>query len=646
MVYAAVTWIFVAATVLAVFVAYGIGANDFANSFGSSVGSGALTMKQAILMASICEFSGAVLMGSGVTETIRSQIADTAAFSQKPDVLAYGMLCSLLASGIWLILATYWELPVSTTHSIVGAVVGMTMVTVGPQSVNWSEHTDTFPFLGGMSSILLSWLFSPVLTAALSATLFALLRYFVLRSPHAYRRAFLVLPIAVFVTFFMISLFIIQQGGGRFDWDDTPLGKACWISACVGAGSTAVSVALQALLIRRRVAADVKAQEAEHAAAAAEAAAADLEPGAILEGAHDDLIADIIGRGDPLAFGFSAQSSDEGASCSLPAGHACAPPPHGAPGSSQGGGAAAAVPGSAARTPAALHKFRQSQMWSMVSHGANVDIHEVVDTDEKIGSLHYHSERFDWQAESVFQYLQVFTACANSFAHGSNDVANSIGPYAAIYGVWQTSTVAQQTDVPIWILAVGGAGIVLGLATFGYKIMRVLGVKMTRLTNSRGFVMELSAAIIVVISSRFGLPISTTHCLVGAVAGIGLLEGRKGFNGVLLLRFFGGWIATLVVAGLTAAAFTAQGVYSPCNPAASQRSDMADYLINTTSAISALLAGSGQPAAAASSAALNASLAALPVPLLNLQQGAAVQLQALQDYRAATAWVGNATSGS
>lgn len=222
-----------------------------------------------------------------------------------------------------------------------------------------------------------------------------------------------------------ISLFIIQQGGGRFDWDDTPLGKACWISACVGAGSTAVSVALQALLIRRRVAADVKAQEAEHAAAAAEAAAADLEPGAILEGeawrrpawmgsaaqaphggvaasprclasgasvaapfsvaawrawhagAHDDLIADIIGRGDPLAFGFSAQSSDEGASCSLPAGHACAPPPHGAPGSSQGGGAAAAVPGSAARTPAALHKFRQSQMWSMVSHGANVDIHEV-----------------------------------------------------------------------------------------------------------------------------------------------------------------------------------------------------------------------------------------------------------------------------
>lgn len=272
--------------------------------------------------------------------------------------------------------------------------------------------------------------------------------------------------------------------------------------------------------------------------------------------------------------------------------------------------------------------------------------------------------------------------------------------------------------------------------------------------------MELSAAIIVVISSRFGLPISTTHCLVGAVAGIGapptpghaacthciaqpaprairwpppacmrlarapmprphgltaagwgaagLLEGRKGFNGVLLLRFFGGWIATLVVAGLTAAAFTAQGVYSPCNPAASQRSDMADYLINTTSAISAvsrelgmlragrwscgvagcgvsggawlnlggnpclpapgpprcelrlihpslhcaaplppqLLAGSGQPAAAASSAALNASLAALPVPLLNLQQGAAVQLQALQDYRAATAWVGNATSGS
>lgn len=232
---------------------------------------------------------------------------------------------------------------------------------------------------------------------------------------------------------------------------------------------------------------------------------------------------------------------------------------------------------------------------------------------------------------------------ANSFAHGSNDVANAIGPYAAIYFVWRNSSVEMTSVVPIWILVVGGAGLVLGLATYGYKIMRILGVKMTRLTNSRGFVVEISAAAVVCIGSRFSLPISTTHCLVGAVAGVGLLEGRAGFNWVLMLRFIVGWVATLVVAGLTSALFTAQGIYSPNNFSASRRYYMAQYLENTTAGISGLLASSGVPGMAEASAQLNASLAALPAPLLNIKPGAALQLQAMQYYAGATVWVGNVT---
>ena len=146
-----------------------------------------------------------------------------------------------------------------------------------------------------------------------------------------------------------------------------------------------------------------------------------------------------------------------------------------------------------------------------------------------------------------------------------------MGPLAAVYGIWQTGTVVSKTKVPIWILAVGGAGIVVGLATYGYKIMRVLGVKMTKLTNSRGFSVEMAAAIVVIISSRYGLPVSTTHCLVGAVTGIGMVEtflgsrtqGARTFNFKILIKFFAGWVATLVVAALTAAAFTAQGIYAP-----------------------------------------------------------------------------------
>ncbi|PSC68172.1 Phosphate-repressible phosphate permease isoform A [Micractinium conductrix] len=648
MVYSEITWIFVVATFGAVFVAYGIGANDVANSFGTSVGAGALSMKQALLVATICEFGGAVLMGSGVTDTIRNQIADVDAFEEKPDVFAYGMLCAMMASGTWLILATYWEIPVSTTHSIVGAVVGMTMVAAGPDAVHWSEKTSSFPFLGGVSSIALSWLFSPLLTGGLALGLFLALRTLVLRSPHAYQRAYYVLPFFVFMTFFMISMFIIQQGGARFEWDHTPLGTAAWISAVVGAVTTAAAVAVQWLLIRKRVAEDLKSEEvaaAAHAAAAAAAAAAEMEQAGQPQIEEADSLSN---KPSSIALGGVPSLSTGG--------FTLGGSPTAARGGGGPGGPGGARPGAAAhalgdeephsrrsRTPAALHKFRESRLWSVLTHGANFDIHEVVDTDEKIASIHYHSERFDWKAESVFKYLQVFTAMANSFAHGSNDVANAVGPYAAIYFVWQHSSVQMSSEVPIWILAVGGAGLVLGLATYGYKIMRILGVKMTRLSNSRGFVIEISAATIVFIGSRFGLPISTTHCLVGAVAGIGLLEGRKGFNWVLMLRFFVGWVVTLVLAGLTSALFTAQGIYAPNNNSASRREYMADYLEASTAAISAALAGSGVPGTWEASAALNASLAALASPLLNIVPGAQLQQQALIDIANATTWVAGST---
>ncbi|KAL4447592.1 hypothetical protein ABPG75_004811 [Micractinium tetrahymenae] len=687
MVYAEITWIFVVATIGVVFVAFGIGANDVANSFGTSVGAGALTMKKALALASVCEFGGAVLMGAGVTDTIRGQIADVNAFVEKPDVLSYGLLCSMMASGTWLIMATCWEIPVSTTHSIVGAMVGMAMVASGPDAVNWSQRTSTFPFLGGVSSIALSWVFSPILTGLLSLCLFVALRSLVLRSPHAYRRAYYVLPVFVFLTFFMISMFVIQQGGNRFQWDHTPLGTAAWISACVGAGSTALAVAVQYLVIHKKVAADLKREEAAAAARALAAAAlAEVElgnpnPGARLEGCADDLISDVLGGCDPLSFGFSAQhdpASTDPDSCSnlatmslgpclsagtgglaaAAAGAAAAGAPGGAAGSSPRAGSGVLPAGrelggphdssAVAGTAAQLRRFRESHLWSVLSYGANFDVHEVVDTDERIGAIHYHSERFDWRAESVFKYLQVFTGMTNSFAHGSNDVANAVGPYAAIYFIWLHSSVEMSSTVPVWILVIGGAGIVLGLLTYGYKIMRILGVKMCRLSHSRGFVVEISAATVVFLGSRFSLPISTTHCLVGAVSGIGLLEGRRGFNWLLMLRFIAGWVATLVVTGLTSALFTAQGIYSPNNNMAGWRFKLDTYLINTTEAISAALAGSGVPGTLDQSAQLNASLAALPSPLLDATLGAQVQAQALQYYQMATTWVtcaANATAG-
>jgi sodium-dependent phosphate transporter len=223
--------------------------------------------------------------------------------------------------------------------------------------------------------------------------------------------------------------------------------------------------------------------------------------------------------------------------------------------------------------------------WRAASWGAS--LHSLacclqeVEQNAQLRVLHEHSEKFDLRAEGVFKYLQIFTAMANSFGHGCNNVSNAVGPLAAIYGVWLTSSVSEQSKVPVWILVLGGAGFVVGLATFGYKIMSLFGVKMTRLTSSRGFVVEFSTSIIILTAARLGLPLSTTHTLVGAVTGIGLLEGKRGLNRVLLLRFFAGWVATLVVAALTAAAFTAQGIYAPNRGLDQERYTTGTYLTSS-----------------------------------------------------------------
>jgi solute carrier family 20 (sodium-dependent phosphate transporter) len=454
----------------------------------------------------------------------------------------YGMMCALFAAGIWLALATFLELPVSTTHSIVGAVVGMSVVAQGPSSVNWSSRIDSFPYLSGLSAISLSWVFSPLLSGLLAMILFLFTRHAVLRRKNSYELSLWLLPLYTFLTFFVIVYFIIKKGGQAFGWQKTPDSKAAWIAAVFGACCMILSMAFGVKYVRYASEKTMKEMEEAENAKKEAAAAKQL---AIEKGVDAAKI-----NGDQ-AGSSSIQIDLEGAE-GLENAHSVAQ--H--------------------RTPELLISMRRSRVWKTLTDGSNVNIHDVIETDEKIHDIHAHSERFDTKTELSFKYLQVFTACANSFAHGSNDVANSIGPLAAVYGVWVCTCVNTKSTVPQWILVLGGFGIVVGLATYGYKIMRVLGVKMTRLTNSRGYCVELAAAAIVIISSRYGLPVSTTHCMVGAVSGIGILEGSRGFNAILLLKFFAGWVATLIVSGLTAAAFTAQGVYSPSRDSTVYRANL------------------------------------------------------------------------
>ena len=195
------------------------------------------------------------------------------------------------------------------------------------------------------------------------------------------------------------------------------------------------------------------------------------------------------------------------------------------------------------------------------------------DKDSKTYQLHERAEVFDDKTETIFSYLQIFTAVVDSIGHGANDVANSIGPYAAVIGIYNSGKVESKEDVPEWILAFGGIGITIGLALYGYKIIESIGIQLIKVTPSRGFAIELGAAIVIVFGSGMGIPLSTTHCQVGAETGVGFLEGKNGVNKKLLGIVAAGWIITIVVGSMSALLFSLI-MYSPSDYAGGTPQDL------------------------------------------------------------------------
>jgi len=388
------------AIIFGTFMAWGIGANDVANAMGTSVGSGAVTIKQAIIIAVIFEFAGAILAGGEVTATIRKGILDAALFTNEPHLLVYGMLASLLAAGMWLLIASSFGWPVSTTHSIVGAIVGFGAVGVGVDAVAWSK----------VFKIVISWVASPVLAGVISFILFRSLQNLIIDTKHPFDNAKKYVPYYMFLVGFIVSLVTIFKGlkhiGVSFDTFTS-------YSLSIGVG----------------------------------------------------LLVAIIGT-------FLIRN-----------------------------------------------------------------IH--LDPDENKDFYYASMER-------VFGVLMIITAAAMAFAHGSNDVANAIGPLAAIYSVVESGgLIGAKSALPIWVLLVGGTGIVIGLITYGHKVIATIGTGITQLTPSRGFAATLAAAATVVIASGTGIPVSTTQVLVGAVLGVGLARGMAALDTRVINKIFLSWIVTL-----------------------------------------------------------------------------------------------------
>ncbi|MEH6389758.1 inorganic phosphate transporter [Pseudomonas profundi] len=392
------TVLLILACLFGFFMAWGVGANDVANAMGTSVGSRALTIKQAIMIAIVFEFLGAYLAGGEVTQTVRSGILDSSMIS--PEQMVFGMLAALLAAGSWLFIASTRGWPVSTTHSIIGAVIGFGAVGVSVDAVNWA----------GVVPIVSSWVISPLLSGVIAFSIFLSVHKLILNTEEPFLNAKRYVPFYMFAVGFLVTLMTVTKGLKHVGLDI--------------AGWQALALATLVGLL-------------------------------------------ITGLGLVLL--------------------------------------------------------------------SRIKIDPEADKNFYFASV-----------ERVFAVLMIFTACAMAFAHGSNDVANAVGPLAAIVGVLQSGgQMGETTLVPGWILLLGAAGIVVGLATYGYRVIATIGKHITELTPSRGFAAELATAATVVGASTIGLPVSTTHTLVGAVLGVGMARGIGALNLHVIGRIFSSWLVTL-----------------------------------------------------------------------------------------------------
>ncbi len=400
-----ITWAFsILAIILGFYLAWNIGANDVANSMGTSIGSGVITVRKAIYLAAILNVLGAILVGGHVTKTISKDIIDPDSFSLGTELFIYGMLSAVLATSIWITAATYLGLPVSTTHSIIGAIAGFGLVSSGLSVINFHKLTTIFA----------SWILSPFAGAMISFCIFTIIKKLVLEAKNPYKATKRVFPSTVSLVLLVISTSILYK-----------------------------------------------------------------------------------------SFHYSLQTKEA---------------------------------------------FYLLILISILSGVLS-----------KILIRHYAKKkknRYD-SAESLFGYLQILSACAVAFSQGSNDVANAVGPLTAILtttdllekGVTLT-TIPAGSQAPIWILLFGGFGIAIGISTWGYKVMNTIGEKITDITPTRGFAAEFGTATTVLACAMLGLPISTSHTIVGSVIGVGYARGISALNFEVIKNIVFSWFLTIPIAAI------------------------------------------------------------------------------------------------
>ncbi|KAL8424523.1 hypothetical protein Efla_005629 [Eimeria flavescens] len=572
-------WIVALGAIICFLTAFAIGANDVANTFSSSVGSRAIPLPVAIGLAAVLETTGATLLGGAVTDSIRSKIIDFSAFVEQPSVLMLGMMCSLLGAGLWLFLANRFGLPVSTTHSIIGALLGFGLASGRTHAIRWTQ----------IAFIVASWLIAPLAASAAGAAVFLCMRTFVLRSKQPLKRATRFLWFFIWLIALTFSAFLVLKNPFEVhtaceQWiqeaqevqNVSPCRLSRWSEAHRGPAigiSIGISVVLTAIIsvmvytfafhrLRRFRGSRAKAERRRP------------EDGPETSSTTPQRLSDVV-TDDPLALNAEVQT-----------------PMDTAQEQAELGGPAEVQVETAFKSPSSsiisvcekktikqkLHGIWRSMPWFKDIHAEGMEENEFVER------LHNDVEMFDVETEIFFSACQVVSACMGCIAHSANDTANAVGPFAAILTIYQHG-IGSSVTCPWYILLFGGLAMSVGLALLGYRVIKTVGVKLVKITPARGFSMELGAAWTVLIFSAVGVPLSTTHCAVGSTVGVGLLEPQAAAlpfcEGIrrcpprcpclntasVNWKLFGGmiasWIVTILFSAVVSAALFSFAAYSP-----------------------------------------------------------------------------------
>ncbi|GFR32381.1 sodium-dependent phosphate transporter 1 [Trichonephila clavata] len=482
-----VLWILILGFIFGFFLAFGVGANDVANSFGTSVGSKALTLKKACILATIFEILGSVLMGYKVSDTVRKEIFDVEIFSEFPRLLMLGFLSSLIGSGIWNVVATFFQWPISGTQSIVGAVIGFALVARGFESIKWQT----------LGKIVTSWFLSPVLSGIISSAIYLVLKNYILKRDNAAERAYNAMPFCWGITIFINLFSVIHNGPHYLLFDTLP---AWGVLLIAGACGIVFGICVWYFLV----------PYLQHS----------LSSMGDSENSENQIDRDDLPSKIP--YPEAENPGFEGNGHEIPMG-----------------------------------KVSSSYSLDMTtSNNTSVstieeDLSKKIEKEQLPSPL---SEIESPEISRVFASSQILTAIFASFAHGANDVSNAIGPVIAIWSIYQDGNVAQNEESPFWIMLFGGLGISVGLWVWGQKVIRTIGENLTQITPSSGFCIEIGAASTVLLASKIGLPISTTHCKVGSIVFVGWTRSRSEVDWKLFRSIIFAWVLTLPISGALSAA--------------------------------------------------------------------------------------------